>query len=45
MDTMLTKRGFSTANVQASDGYKDLIQAIGKQRDSVFDVALFDVIE
>jgi hypothetical protein len=45
MDTMLTKRGFSTANVQASDGYKDLLQAIGKQRDTAFDISIFDVIE
>ena len=45
MEAMLARRGFSTATVQASDGYKDLIQALGKQRNSSFNVDDFDVVE
>lgn len=43
MLTALTKRGFITASINNSDGYRDALQAIGWQRSSGFSVDAFDV--
>lgn len=40
---MLAAKGFNTATLDGNDGYRDLISAVGKQRDSNFDVDNFDV--
>lgn len=45
MIAALKKRGFSTADVSSTDGFRDLVQSIGRQRDPAFDVDNFDVSE
>lgn len=43
MMTALAVRGFDTSNLGNADGYRDVIQAIGQQRDPLFNVDKFDV--
>lgn len=43
MDTALTRRGFNLSGVNSSDGYRDVLQTIGKQRSAAFDIDKFDV--
>lgn len=39
----LADRKFDTTSIGNADGYRDAIQAIGRQRDPVFDVDRFDI--
>jgi hypothetical protein len=43
MINKLRKRGFATQFIDSTDGYRDVIHGIGRQRDPDFDVANFDV--
>lgn len=45
MITALKKRGFDTAGLENKDGYRDVLQSIGKQRSPHFDLDNFDVEE
>lgn len=44
MNLALQRRGFSTLNLNGVDGYGDMLQAIGRQRDPAFDIDKFDVV-
>lgn len=43
MDAALTRRGFNLTGINSSDGYRDVLQKIGKQRSAAFDIDKFDV--
>lgn len=43
MDTALTRRGFNLSGVNSSDGYRQVLDKIGKQRSAAFDIDNFDV--
>ena len=43
MLTARSKRGFATAAINNADGYRDVLQQIGRQRSAVFDINNFDV--
>jgi hypothetical protein len=45
MIAALKKRGFSTSDVANTDGFRELLQSIGRQRDPKFNVDNFDVAE
>lgn len=43
MQAVLTRRGFVTSTLNNADGYRDALQAIGRQRSPTFNVDSFDV--
>ena len=43
MLTALQKRGFTTSAINNADGYRDALQAIGRQRSPIFSIDAFDV--
>lgn len=45
MIVALQKRGFSTSGVSNTDGFRELVQSIGRQRDPAFNIDNFDVSE
>lgn len=45
MIAALQRRGFRTDDVSNTDGFRDLVQSIGRQRDPAFNVDNFDVSE
>lgn len=45
MIAALRRRGFITADVGNTDGFRELVQSIGRQRDPKFNVDNFDVSE
>lgn len=44
MNAALERRGFSTLSLIGVDGYRDTLQAIGRQRDPAFNIDKFDVL-
>lgn len=45
MIAALQKRGFNTSGVSNTDGFRELVQSIGRQRDPAFSIDNFDVSE
>lgn len=43
MDAALTRRGFDMSGLNSSDGYRQVLDKIGKQRSAAFDIDTFDV--